>query len=69
MRVLRHQQKVSGALHRQVGNINLLHTNPVIAGTKIKFGKKLSTSQFVQKVINERNGKFIFDGNFVERQK
>jgi hypothetical protein len=51
------------------GNIDLLHIYMVVARTKIKFGKELSTTQFIQKVINDENGKFIFDGNFVEGLK
>jgi hypothetical protein len=52
-----------------LGNINLLHTYLVVAKTRIKFGKELSTCQFIQKVISDGNGKFIFDGNFVESLK
>jgi len=33
---------------------------------RIKFGKILSTNQFIKKVINDRNVKFVFNGQFVE---
>ena len=33
---------------------------------KIKFIKELGATQFIQEVINERNGKFVFNGEFVE---
>ena len=36
---------------------------------KIKFSKELSTTQFIQEVINDRNGKFVFNGEFVEGEK
>jgi hypothetical protein len=38
----------------------------VVARTKIKFSKELNTTQFIQEVINDRNGKFVFDGEFFE---
>jgi hypothetical protein len=31
---------------------------------KIKFSKELGATQFVQEVINDRNGKFVFNGKF-----
>jgi hypothetical protein len=36
---------------------------------KIKFGKELSTFKFIQKIINDWNGKLILDGYFVESMK
>jgi hypothetical protein len=33
---------------------------------KIKFSKELGATQFIQEVINDRNGKFVFNGKFVE---
>jgi hypothetical protein len=33
---------------------------------KIKFSKELCIAQFIQEIINDRNGKFFFDGEFVE---
>ena len=36
---------------------------------KIKFSKELGTTQFIQEVINDRNGKFVFYGEFVEGAK
>jgi len=35
----------------------------------IKLGKVLSTNQFIQKVIHERNEKFVVDCEFVEGMK
>ena len=40
--------------------------NLVVARTKIKFSKELGTTHFIQEVINDRNGKFVFNGEFVE---
>jgi hypothetical protein len=33
---------------------------------EIKFSKVLNTVQIIQKVINDRNGKIVMDGEFVE---
>jgi hypothetical protein len=38
----------------------------VVARTKIKFSKELGATQFIQEVVNEKNGKFVFNGKFVE---
>jgi hypothetical protein len=38
----------------------------VVTKTKIKFSKELGTTQFIQEIINDMNGKFVFDGEFVE---
>jgi hypothetical protein len=43
-------------------NVCLFHTDLVVARTKIKFSKELGTTQFIQEVINDRNGKFVFNG-------
>ena len=45
-----------------LGDVCLFHTYLVIARAKIKFGKKLGVTQFIQELINDRNGKFVFDG-------
>jgi hypothetical protein len=47
-------------------NVSLFHTDLVIARAKIKFGEELGTTQFIQEAINDRDGKFIFDGEFIE---
>jgi hypothetical protein len=70
---------VEGALHKPkgmtmalmsvkggLGNVSLFHTYLVISRVKIKFGKELGATQFIQEVINDRNGKFVFDGQFFE---
>jgi hypothetical protein len=49
-----------------LGNVGLFHTYLVIDRAKIKFGKELGASQFIGEVNNDRNGKFVFDGQFVE---
>jgi hypothetical protein len=33
---------------------------------KIKFSEELGATQFIQEVINDKNGEFVFDGKFVE---
>jgi hypothetical protein len=49
-----------------LGNACLFHTYLVIAQAKIKFSKELGATQFIKEVINDRNGKFVFNGQFVE---
>jgi hypothetical protein len=64
-----HDQKLIVALMSSkghLGNVCLLHTYLVIARAKIKFGKELGATQFIQEVINDMNGKFVFNGQFVE---
>jgi hypothetical protein len=41
----------------------------VVARIKIKFSKELGATQFIQEVINDMNGKFVFNGEFVEGAK
>jgi hypothetical protein len=67
-----HDQKLIVALMSAkgcLGNVYLFHTYLVIARVKIKFGKELGATQFIQGVINDRNGKFVFDDQFVESRK
>jgi hypothetical protein len=64
-----HDQKFIVALMSAKGhlrNVGLFHTDLVIAQAKIKFGEELGTTQFIQEVINDWNGKFVFDGEFIE---
>jgi hypothetical protein len=49
-----------------LGNVCLFHTYLVVAQTNIKFSKELGATQFIQEVINDMNGKFVFNGKFVE---
>jgi hypothetical protein len=67
-----HDQKLIVALMSskgRLGNVCLFHTYLVIARAKIKFSKELGATQFIQEVINDRNGKFVFNGQFVEGMK
>jgi hypothetical protein len=41
----------------------------VVSRMKIKFSKKMGATQLIQEVINDRNGKFVFNGEFVEGAK
>ena len=52
-----------------LGNVFLFHTYLVVAITNNKFSKVPSTTQFIQQIINDRNGKFVFDGEFVQGEK
>ena len=45
----------------RLGNVDLLHANLVIAGAKIQLGEELCPIEFVQQIVNHRNGEFIFD--------
>jgi hypothetical protein len=49
-----------------LGNICLFHMYFVVARRKIQFSEELGATQFIQEVINDRNGEFVFDGKFVE---
>ena len=60
-----HDQKLIVALMSakgHIGNVYLFHIYLVITRVKIKFSKELGTTQFIQEVINDRNGKFVIDG-------
>jgi hypothetical protein len=64
-----HDQKLIVALMSSKGshgNVCLFHTYLVVSRTKINFSKELAATQFIQEVINDRNGKFVFNGKFVE---
>jgi hypothetical protein len=64
-----HDQKLIVALMSSkgsLGNVCLFHMYLVVARMKIKFSKELGATQFIQEVINDRNGKFVFNGKFVE---
>jgi hypothetical protein len=64
-----HDQKLIVALMSakgHLGNVFLIHTYLVIARVKIKFSKELGATQFIQEVINDKNRKFVFNGQFVE---
>jgi hypothetical protein len=64
-----HDQKLIVGLissKESLGNACLFHTYLVVARMKIKFSKELGATQFIQEVINDRNGKFVFNGKFVE---
>jgi len=64
-----HDQKLIVALMSSkgsLGNICLFHTYLVVAQRKIQFSEELGTTQFIQEVINDRNGEFVFDGKFFE---
>jgi hypothetical protein len=41
----------------------------VVSRTKINFSKELGATQFIHEVINDRNGKFVFNDKFVEGTK
>jgi hypothetical protein len=64
-----HEQKLIVALTSSkgsLGNVCLFHMYLVVARMKIKFSKELGATNFIQEVINDRNGKFVFNGKFVE---
>jgi hypothetical protein len=64
-----HDKKIIVALMSSkcsLRNVFLLHKYLVVAKTNIKFSKEPGTIVFIQEVINDRNGKFVFDGEFVE---
>jgi hypothetical protein len=67
-----HEKKLIVALMSSkgsLGNVFHFHTYLVVAQTKIQFSEELGPTQFIQEVINDRNGEFVFDGKFVEGTK
>jgi len=57
-----HDQKIIVALMSSKGSFGklcLFHTYLVVSRIKIKFSKELGATQFIQEVINDRNGKFV----------
>jgi hypothetical protein len=67
-----HDQKIIVVLMNlecSLRNVILVHTYLVVARTNINFSKELETTQSIQEVINDRNGKFVFNGEFVEGMK
>jgi hypothetical protein len=64
-----HDQKLIVALISSKGShgtVFLFHTYLVVAQTKIHFSEEFGATEFIQEVINDRNGEFFFDGKFVE---
>jgi hypothetical protein len=50
-------------------NVFIFHMSLVVAKTKVEFGKLLSPTNFIQKVIYDKNGDFFLNGKFVEGKK
>ena len=64
-----HEQELTVALMGSkcnLRNVCLFHMYLVVDQTKIKFSEEMGATQFIQEVINDRNGEFVFDGKFVE---
>jgi hypothetical protein len=64
-----HDKKIIVVLMSSKGslrNVCLFHTDLVVSRTNIKFSKELGATQFIQEVINDRNGKFVFNDEFFE---
>jgi hypothetical protein len=47
------------SVKENLGNGGLLHMYLVVAKMEVKFGKELSTTQFIQNVINDGNGSLM----------
>jgi hypothetical protein len=68
----RHDQKLIVTLMSSkcsLRNVFLFHMDLVVTRTKIKFSNEPDATQFIQEVINDMNGKFVFNGEFVEGTK
>jgi hypothetical protein len=63
-----HQELIMAfmSVKKSFRNIHFFHVNLVIAQAKIEFGEELSTLEFIQKVINDWNGKLILDCQIVQ---
>ena len=67
-----HDKKLIVALMISKGslrNVHLFHTDLVVTRMKIKFFKELAATQFIQEVINDMNGKIVFNGEFFRAHK
>jgi hypothetical protein len=59
-----HDQKLIVSFTSSKGslrNLCLFHIDLVVARTNIKSSKELGATQFIQEVINDKNGKFVFN--------
>jgi hypothetical protein len=64
-----HDQKIIVPLMSLKCNLRndcLVHMYLLVSRRKIKFSKNLGTTQFIQEIINDRNGNFFFNDDFVE---
>ena len=52
-----------------LGDVYLLHTYLVVARMEVKFGKVWIPTEFIQKVIYDRNGEFVLDFKSFEGSK
>ena len=48
---------------------NLFHPDLVVSKTKVGFCENIGTMELMQNIINEWDGKFIFDGDLIEGTK
>jgi hypothetical protein len=54
----------------RIGDVFLFHTYLVVSRMKVTFGKVLSPTEFIQKLINyDMNGEFVLDSKFFEGTK
>lgn len=52
-----------------VRNVNLFQADLVVAWSKIQFGGEYGTMEFTKEIINDWDGKLIFDSKFIEGAK
>jgi hypothetical protein len=52
-----------------LGDVIVFHMYLVVARMQINFSEILSTTQLIEEIINERNGKLVLDGEFIEGTK
>jgi hypothetical protein len=57
------------SLKCSLGNELFFHMDLVVSIMQIKFGELLSTTQFIQEVINDRNEELVFNCEIVEGEK
>jgi hypothetical protein len=48
-----------------LGDVFLFHMYLVVSRMEVEFGKVLSHTKFIQKVIYDGNGEFVLDGKFL----
>jgi hypothetical protein len=52
-----------------LGDVNVFHMYLVVSRMQIKLSEILITTQLIQEIISDRNGKLVLDGEFIEGMK
>lgn len=53
-------------VERNLRNVNLFHAYLAVAWSKIQFREEDGTMEFIEEIINDWDGKLIFDSQFID---